>query len=209
MRTVLLTGFDAFGGDQINPSADAVRSVAAAWVREERLVTDILPVSFDGAAARLRELIHTHTPDLIVSVGLAGGRARVGVERVAINLADARIPDNSGAQPRDAECVTGAPAAYFATAPVKAIVAALDQAGIPAELSYSAGTFVCNHVFYTARHSAPHARSVFVHVPWAHGQGRPTDPSLSSEEIEAAIHIAVATMCDTERDLDTAGGTLH
>ncbi|MCI1749702.1 MAG: hypothetical protein LKI24_17710 [Acidipropionibacterium sp.] len=150
MTTVLLTGFEPFAGDATNPSGDAVRLVGEAWTGGERLVTAVLPVAFARAAERMRELIDAHSPDVILATGLAGGRAVVTPERVAINLTDARIPDNDGARPIDEPSMPGAPAAAFATLPVKAIAAALVDAGIPSAVSYTAGTFVCNHVMFTA-----------------------------------------------------------
>ncbi|MDF2667411.1 MAG: pyrrolidone-carboxylate peptidase, partial [Microbacterium sp.] len=168
MTTVLLTGFEPFAGDATNPSGDAVRVVQERWAGAEDLVVEVLPVAFDAAATRLRQLLDEHRPDVVIATGLAGGRAHVTPERVAINLADARIPDNDGAQPVDRPVVDGGPVAYFATLPVKAIAAALDDEGIPAAVSHSAGTFVCNHVMYTVLDAAaPDVRAGFVHLPYA------------------------------------------
>ena len=156
MTTILLTGFEPFGGDASNPSGDAVRLVASNWTGPERLVT----------AVRRLALLNPET-------GLAGNRAMVSVERVAVNLTDARIPDNAGMQPVDGPSVDGAPAAYFATIPVKAIARDIAAAGIPSEVSHSAGTFVCNHAFFTAVHvgaQRPGTRAGFIHVPWGGAQ---------------------------------------
>ncbi len=150
MTTVLLTGFEPFAGDVTNPSGDAVRMVADQWDEPEKLVTAVLPVEFDRARRSLLELIAMHEPDVVIATGLAGGRTGISVERVAINLIDARIPDNAGDQPVDVPSSPGAPAAHFATLPVKAITAAIADAGIPAAVSHSAGTFVCNHAMFTA-----------------------------------------------------------
>lgn len=191
-RTVLVTGFEPFGGDAANPSGDAVRLLADSWDGPAELVTDVLPVAFASAAARLRELVTRHSPDVVVMVGLAGGRSAIGVERVAINLADARIPDNDGAQPVDEPVVAGAPAAHFATLPVKAIVAAMRNAGLAAEVSHSAGTFVCNHVFFAALEAVPAGVAAgFVHVPWAAGQGPAGVPAVALDGIVTAVRIAV------------------
>ena len=154
MTTVLLTGFEPFGGDAVNPSGEAVHRVASRWEGPGMLVTAVLPVTFAGAAGRLKELLAEHRPDIVIAAGLAGGRAAIGVERVAVNLVDARIPDNDGEQPVDVPSVPGAAAAHFATLPVKEIARRIDAAGLPAEVSYSAGTFVCNHVFFTALEAA-------------------------------------------------------
>lgn len=206
---MLLTGFEPFADAAVNPSAEAVHLAADRWEGPETLVTAVLPVTFDGAASRLRELIAEHSPGVVVAAGLAGGRRAIGIERVAVNLIDARIPDNDGAQPVDVPSVAGGPAAYFATVPVKAIVRAVASAGIPVEVSHTAGTFVCNHVMFVALDEAAHRpglRAGFVHVPWADGEG---EPSLPLETIAAALLIAVRTALDTAGDVAMPGGTLH
>lgn len=209
--TALLTGFEPFGGDAANPSGEAVHLVAARWNGPENLVTAVLPVTFTGAQARLRELIATHRPDVVIAAGLAGGRARIAIERVAVNLVDARIPDNDGAQPIDEQSVTGAPSAHFATLPVKEIARRLTAAGVPAELSYSAGTFVCNHVFFTALEAAASGtRAGFVHVPWsAEHAPSPDAATLPIADIAAALEIAVRTSLEVTADAHVPGGTLH
>lgn len=210
MTTVLLTGFEPFGGDAANPSGEAVHLVASRWTGPEVLVTAVLPVTFAGAAARLRELIDEHRPDVVIAAGLAGGRAAIGVERVAVNLVDARIPDNDGDQPVDVPSVPGAPAAHFATLPVKAIVARIAEAGIPAELSYSAGTFVCNHVFFTALEAAASpVRAGFVHVPWSTEHAPAGTAALPLRDIADALEIAVRTSVEVAEDAAVPGGTLH
>ncbi len=211
MTTVLLTGFEPFGGDTANPSAEAVHRVAARWDGPEILVTAVLPVTFAGASARLRELMDEHRPDVVIGAGLAGGRSRIGVERVAVNLRDARIPDNDGAQPVDQPSVAGAPAARFATLPVKAIVQRLQGAGIPADLSYTAGTFVCNHVFFTALDiAAAGSRAGFVHVPWSAEHAPDGDaPTLPLREIVRGLEIVVRTALDVDADAAVPGGTLY
>ena len=212
MTTVLLTGFEPFADDATNPSGDAVRLVAQAWSGPERLVTAILPVTFAGAAATLRSLIAEHAPALVIATGLAGGRAAVTPERVAINLVDARIPDNAGARPCDEPSLAGGPAARFTTLPAKAIVRDAAAAGIPAALSTTAGTFVCNHVFYHALDAAagmPGMRAGFIHVPYARESAPSGAPSLPLGEIARALEIAVRTCVDNAADIDAAGGSLH
>lgn len=210
MTTVLLTGFEPFGGDAVNPSGDAVRAVAAHWDGPEQLVTAVLPVTFDGAAAQLRALIATHRPDVVVAAGLAGGRGAIGVERIAVNLADARIPDNAGTQPVDEPCVPGGPDARFATLPVKAIAAAIRDAGIPAEVSHTAGTFVCNHVFFVALDAVDAGVPAgFVHVPWATGQSPAGQPELPPEHIATALRVAIRTALEAPPSSPIAGGSLH
>ena len=164
----LVTGFDPFGGDAINPSYEAVRRLPARLGRLQ-VVTAQLPTSFARAPRRLRALIAREQPQIVLCVGLAADRAAISIERIAINLSDARIADNDGAQPRNKAVIARAPAAYFSTLPVVKIVDALQRAGLSAELSMSAGTFVCNHVFYGLMHAAARStcvrRAGFVHVP--------------------------------------------
>ncbi|MFK4807321.1 pyroglutamyl-peptidase I [Microbacterium sp. ZW CA_36] len=209
--TVLLTGFEPFGGDAANPSGEAVHRVASRWEGPEVLVSAVLPVTFTGAAGRLRELLADHRPDVVIAAGLAGGRAAIGVERVAVNLVDARIPDNVGQQPVDVPSVPGAAAAHFATLPVKEIARRIAAAGIPAEVSYSAGTFVCNHVFFTALEAAASGtRAGFVHVPWSAEHAPSSDSAaLPLADIARALEIAVRTSLDVTADARMPGGTLH
>nr|BFF10865.1 pyroglutamyl-peptidase I [Microbacterium flavescens] len=211
MTTILLTGFEPFGGDPANPSGEAVGIVAARWSGPETLITAVLPVTFDGAAARLTELVAEHSPDVILATGLAGDRGTISVERIAVNLLDARIPDNAGAQPVDVPSVAGGPAAYFATLPVKAIARDIAATGIPSAVSHSAGTFVCNHVFFTALHEAGvrGARAGFIHVPWVAEHGGSADASsLLLADIASALEIAVRTSLRVHEDLAVTAGTL-
>lgn len=207
---MLLTGFEPFAGDPVNPSGDAVRVVADRWTGPERLVADVLPVTFEGAIARMAALLDEHRPDVVVATGLAGGRHAVTPERVAVNLADAWLPDNAGARPQDAPVVEGGPAAYFATLPVKAIRAAIGGADIPASVSHTAGTFVCNATMYAALHATAgtSVRTGFVHVPWA-AETAPEDmPSLPFDQIVDALTIAVRVSLDLEVDATAPGGAV-
>ena len=210
MRTVLLTGFDPFAGDAVNPSADAVRAVADRWAGPERLVTEILPVTFDGATARLAALLEEHRPDVVIATGLAGGRAAVTPERIAVNLADARIPDNAGHRPQDAPVVEGGPAAHFATLPVKAISAALTGRGIPSTVSHTAGTFVCNAVMYAALHATDGTpvTAGFIHLPWAEGSAPADARALPLGLLVDALEVAVRVSLDAEGDVSAAGGEI-
>ncbi|MDF2992034.1 MAG: pyrrolidone-carboxylate peptidase [Microbacterium sp.] len=209
MTTVLLTGFEPFAGDATNPSGDAVRLVGDRWTGEERLVVEVLPVSFVASAARLRRLLDEHRPDLVIATGLAGGRTQVTPERIAINLADARIADNDGDQPVDRPVVAGGPAAFFATLPVKAITAALNDDGIPAAVSHSAGTFVCNHVMFTALDAVdPGVRAGFVHVPYARESAPEGAASLPLDDIARALELTVRTALEVRDDIAAPGGTL-
>lgn len=184
---MLLTGFDAFGADRltaqpVNPSWLAVQALHGGELAGHTVVAAQLPTVFATATMALLQQIKLHRPALVVCVGQAGGRAALSVERVAVNLVEAHIPDNAGDQPHDRHVMPGAPAAYFSTLPVVAIVRALHAAGLPAELSYSAGAFVCNHVFYGLMHAlAQHpdlkaVRGGFIHVPYLPSQGLPNLP---------------------------------
>lgn len=211
MTTVLLTGFEPFAGDATNPSGDAVRRVAATWAGPAELITAILPVTFADAATSIRSLIDEHLPDVVIATGLAGNRAAVTPERVAINLIDARIPDNAGRRPVDEPVVAGAPAAYFASLPVKAIARDIRAAGISSEVSFTAGTFVCNQVFYAVMHeTAPHPgmRAGFIHVPWSN-EHAPTDAAaLPLADIARALEIAVRTSIHFRDESGIVGGAV-
>lgn len=199
--TVLVTGFAPFAGDPDNPSGDVLPLLKAAWTRPEPLVTAVLPVVFGAAGDRVAELVDAHRPSLVVALGLAGGRPGVTPERVAVNLDDARIPDNAGARPCDLPVVAGAPAAYFSTLPVKAATAALRGAGVPADLSHTAGSFVCNHVFFRLQHllAGSDVRSGFVHVP--------TTAEVPLPDLAGGLAAMLATVLDHEGpDLATVGG---
>ncbi|MBC6457638.1 pyroglutamyl-peptidase I [Actinomadura sp. HBU206391] len=214
MTRVLLTGFEPFGDSTVNPSWQAVRLAAATPPEGVSLTTAVLPVVFHDANERLRAAVEESGAEVVVCVGQAGGRAGVTVERVAINLDDARIPDNAGGQPLDEPVVAGGPAAYFATLPVKACVAAVRAAGLPASVSHTAGTYLCNHVFYGLMHlietERPHVRGGFVHVPYAPEQVPGGDePSMSAPAIAAALTAILSAAVTTTADLKVTGGSLH
>jgi pyroglutamyl-peptidase len=216
---VLLTGFEPFEQQEVNASWAAVREVAAAWdepgtVLEARL----LPVSFARAPQVLAGLLAEVRPDLVVCVGEAGGRGRVSVERVGINVQDARIPDEDGAQPVDVPVRDGGPAAWFSTLPVKACLTAMVEAEVPAEVSSTAGTYVCNTIAYAlvdllaggGSGAAPGARGGFVHVPRLPEQMPPGAPSLAAQDaargITAVLRAALAVGADGV-DLRVAAGS--
>ena len=211
MTTILLTGFEPFGGAMINPSWEAVRLVASRWDRPERLVTAELPVAFGPTSDRMSHLLAEHRPDLVVATGLAGGRAGISPERVAINVDDGRIPDNAGHQPIDEPIVPDGPAAYFSTLPVKAITAALGERQIPAAVSNSAGTFLCNDVFYVLMHAIatnyPDMRGGFVHLPHATEFAPNGKPSLPLATIAEALETIISISLARVEDLALVGGT--
>ncbi len=216
IKTVLLTGFEPFDGATINPAWEAVRALEG-WSGEGfRVEVRQLPCVFGESNRALADMVDTLHPDVAIAVGQAGGRAEISVERVAINVDDASILDNAGGQPIDRPIVEGGPAAYFATLPIKAMVRAMQEQGLQAGVSQTAGTFVCNHVFYGLMHhvaaSGRHVKAGFIHVPYLPEQveGRSeAPPSMALEEIVAGIRIAVETAVRVERDEAHAGGATH
>ncbi len=200
---VLVTGFDAFGGDAVNPSWLAAKALHGRVILGHTVVAAQLPTVFDQSVVALRALLKQHRPALVICVGQAGGRSALSLERVAININDARITDNAGAQPVDTPVVPGAPAAYFSTLPIKAMLLALQREGIVAEVSQTAGTFVCNHVFYGLMHLLAtergfrRSRGGFMHVPWLPEQGAPSMPLADmTRGLQWAVRTALATRTD-------------
>jgi pyroglutamyl-peptidase len=214
--TILLTGFDPFGGESINPSWEAVVRLHGETVAGHRIESVKLPTSFVRGANALLDALDRHRPSLVLCVGQAGGREGISIERVAINLIDARIADNEGMQPIDTPCIAGAPPAYFSTLAIKTMRAAMRDAGIPAEISHTAGTFVCNHVFYVLMHAlaseGSHARGGFMHVPYLPEQAERIDgdgPSMRVDKIVTGLRIALNAALRHRRDLAVAAGTTH
>lgn len=212
---ILLTGFEPFGGDSTNPSWTAVVQ-ASGILRAEGLRVEAvqLPCVFGESAEVLSQAIDGYQPDVVLSVGLAGGRSRLSLERVAINCDDARIPDNKGQRPIDQEVVPGGPAAYFATLPIKAALRNLQIEGIRAEVSQSAGTYVCNHVFYALMHAVQArggARGGFVHVPYASEQLPPgsDNPSMPLQSMARGIAVVIRTVVHNSVDAKLGAGAIH
>ncbi len=211
-QTVLVTGFEPFGGERINPSAEIARHLHGTRISGCAIAGVVLPCVFGAANTELKKWIRAANPRLVVCVGQAGGRAAITPERVAINVDDARIADNAGQQPVDVPVVRGGPAAYWSTLPIKAVVAGLRAEGIPAEVSQTAGTFVCNHVFYGLMHALrrrPGVRGGFVHVPWLPEQAPKGRPSLPLATMTAAVARIIAIALKTRRDLRAVGGRTH
>ena len=210
MKTILLTGFEPFGGDDLNPTGEIARALNGQVVARHRVVGALLPCVFGAALKELKHLLKLHRPALVVCTGLAGGRAGITPERVAINVDDARIPDNAGQQPVDRPVVKGGPAAYWSTLPIKAIVRELQRRGLPAAVSQTAGTFVCNHVFYGLMHTLalhhPGVRGGFIHVPYLPEQGKAGQPSLPLARMTEGITTALETAVQYRRDVRAAGG---
>lgn len=216
MRTVLLTGFEPFENEPINPSWEAVRALDGERVGDAVIVARQLPCVFGVAIDAIGELVDALHPALVIAVGQAGGRTEMSVERVAINVDDARIADNAGEQPIDTAIVDDGPAAYFSTLPIKAMVRDMRGAGVPASVSQTAGTFVCNHVFYglmhqLARQKDGDVRGGFIHIPYLPEQAarHPGQPSLAQETLVKGLRQAVATALSTRADVREQGGQLH
>ncbi len=211
--SVLLFGFEPFGGEDINPAQEVVRELAGERIAGHRVVPAELPVTFEGALATLTDSIVRVKPALVVGIGQAGGRARISLERVAINLIDARIPDNAGAQPVDAPVIERAPAAYFSTLPVKAMLIAMHSAGVPAELSFSAGSYVCNAAFFALMHllstQHPGVRGGFIHIPYLPRQAAAHRgaPSMELGTLSKGIGIAIEAAVIHAVDVRFAAGT--
>jgi pyroglutamyl-peptidase len=194
---LLVTGFEPFGGEPVNPSMEAVLGLTAAPPPGCVLHTAILPVSHRRTPPALRAALARHRPDVVIATGQAGGRADISVERIGINLVDFATPDNDGARPEDMAVIAGGPAAYFATLPVTALAAALRQAGLPASVSNSAGTHLCNHTLYLLCHLAateyPGMRCGFLHLPFLPEQvaRHPGQPSMATATLVAALKASI------------------
>lgn len=194
---ILVTGFTPFGGEKINPAYEAVKRLPAK-INGVQVITAELPTVFGSAAEVLEELMGMHNPAAVICVGQAGGRAAISLERVAVNLRDARIPDNEGNSPRDEPIKADAENAYFSNLPNRAIVNALREHGIPATLSYTAGTYVCNdvlyHLLYWIEKKYPQVLGGFIHVPYdpAQAAAKPSHPpSMSIATTAEALNLAV------------------
>ena len=211
---ILLTAFDPFGGDKINPALEAVKLVRPEIFDAEIIKVEIPTVfgkSIDAALAAMEK----HHPDVVLCIGQAGGRFDMTPERVAINVDDARIADNEGQQPVDRLIFEDGEPAYFSMLPIKAMVQAMKDAGIPASVSNTAGTFVCNHIMYGVLYHIhkrfPGTRGGFMHVPFTTEQvvNRPNMPALSTEQIARGIEVSIQAILDNPVDLTLAGGKEH
>ena len=212
---ILVTGFDPFGGESVNPAYEAVKLLPDTIAGAEIVKLEI-PTVFSKSGPAVEAGIQAHNPDVVINVGQAGGRACVTIERVGINLAEARIPDNAGEQPIDEPLQPDGPSAYFTTLPIKAMVKNVRDHGLPCHISYTAGTYVCNCVMYNVLHMAatkyPHIRAGFIHVPFATGQvvdKAVTMASASLETISKALEYAIEAVVTNQQDIGEAMGTTH
>jgi len=190
MSTILVTGFEPFANSSLNPSGEIVKALIG-----DDLVTAILPVVFGQASAQLRELIDLHKPTAVLCLGQAEGRSVMTPERIAINLDDARIADNAGNQPKEQKIIADGPDGHFSTLPIEKMVTSMKAAGIPASISLSAGTFVCNHIFYVLQDYLKDSpiTSGFMHVPLMDEQRKefPTLPTMPIKQMIAGVEIAL------------------
>jgi pyroglutamyl-peptidase len=213
-RTILVTGFTPFGGEKINPSWQIVKALPEliSGFRVEKLR---VPTEFGKSINVVTKAIDKLKPNLVLCLGQAGGRAYMSLERVAINVDDARIADNAGAQPIDEAIADGAPAAYFCTLPIKAMVASMTKKHIPAEISNTAGTFVCNHLIFGVLHHIAikqyPIRAGFMHVPFLDSQvvGRSDVPSMPLLAMIDGTKAAIIAAIKYREDIKSIGGALH
>lgn len=211
---ILLTAFDPFGGETMNPAQEAVKLVPDR-LGDIEIVKLTVPTVFHKSVSVVAEAVERERPDAVLCIGQAGGRGELTPERVAINLDDARIPDNEGNQPIDSPVFADGDTAYFSTLPIKAMVRAIRERGIPASVSNTAGTFVCNHLMYgllyTLEKKYPGVRGGFMHVPFAPSQtvGKNNVPSMDIERIAEGIAAAVRAIAENGRDIASAEGKLH
>ena len=213
MKKVLITGFEPFGGDRINPALEAIKQLDGISLTGGCIVTCQVPVVRFEAIAAVQNAIEQHQPDVVLAIGQAAGRAGITPERVAINVDDFRIADNSGLQVIDEAINPEGPAAYFSTLPIKAMVAALRDAQIPAQVSNSAGTFVCNHLFYGLMDYIAikqcDIRCGFIHIPLLPEQAQ--DGELASMPLNLIVQgltIAAQTALDCANDIKVNGGAI-
>ncbi|WP_124057513.1 pyroglutamyl-peptidase I [Vaginisenegalia massiliensis] len=213
---ILVTGFDPFGGEAINPAIEAVKQLPNT-IKGAEIIKLEIPTVFHQSARVMREKALEVRPDVILNIGQAGGRAELTPERVAINQDDARIPDNEGNQPIDVAIQADGESAYFSTLPIKAMVEAIRQAGLPAAVSNSAGTFVCNHIMYQSLYLAATelegTKAGFMHIPYMTQQvvDKANQPSMSLDDIVRGIEVAIEAIVEyhDQEDLKVIGGTTH
>ncbi len=211
---VLVTGFDPFGGEKVNPSIEAVKRLPDKIAGADIIKVE-LPTVFGKSIERLEKALNEHQPDITICVGQAGGRSRISVERVAININDGRIPDNEGNQPIDEPIFEDGENAYFSNLPIKAMVKAMKDENIPAEVSNTAGTYVCNHVMYGLLYyinkQYPSMKGGFIHIPFLPEQviDKKDSPSMSLDLIVKGLEIAIEAAIKYDEDIKAVGGEIH
>ncbi|APP07525.1 pyroglutamyl-peptidase I [Vibrio harveyi] len=211
MKKVLITGFEPFGGESINPALEAVKRLNGRKLDGGEVVMCQVPVTRYESIEAVIESIELHQPDIVITVGQAAGRTAITPERVAINVDDFRIPDNGGHQPIDEPVIPGGPDAYFTTLPIKAITRALQQENIPCQVSNTAGTFVCNHLFYGVQHYLrdKSVRHGFVHIPLLPEQDSSgNQPTMSLGVIVEGLARLAQVAIDNESDIAVTAGQI-
>lgn len=211
MKKVLITGFDPFGGESINPALEVVKRLNGRKLDGGEVVMCQVPVTRYESIEAVIESIELHQPDIVITVGQAAGRTAITPERVAINVDDFRIPDNGGHQPIDEQVIPGGPDAYFTTLPIKAITRALQQENIPCQVSNTAGTFVCNHLFYGVQHYLrdKSVRHGFVHIPLLPEQDSSgNQPTMSLDVIVEGLARLAQVAIDNESDIAVTAGQI-
>ena len=209
---MLVTGFDPFDGAALNPSWLAALALHGRSIGGHKVIAAQLPTVFDRSLLELAALLKQHRPALVLCLGQAAGRSAISLERVAININDARIADNAGHKPIDSAVLPGGPAAYFSSLPIKAMLLAIGKAGVAAEVSQTAGTFVCNHVFYGLMHQLAIRRALrdtrggFVHLPYLPEQGT---PSMALQDMVRGLRIGIRCALRTAQDLPIGAGATH
>lgn len=213
MKKILVTGFDPFGNEKINPALEIIKLLPIK-IGENEIKTLEIPTVWQKSLEKIENEIRSYDPDYILSIGQAGGRSDITIERVAINIDDYRIKDNNGNQPIDEKIFEDGENAYFSTLPIKAIQKEITKNNIPASISNTAGTFVCNHVFYGVRYMIEKKfqgkKSGFIHIPFLPEQvlDKPNTPSMSLEIILKGIEIAIQTIFENDIDIKAIGGEI-
>lgn len=210
---ILVTGFDPFGEDKINPAIESVKKLPDE-IKGVKIIKLEIPTVYMKSLEEIDEAIKEYNPDVILSIGQAGGRPDITVERVGINVDDYRIKDNEGNQPIDTKIYDDGENAYFSNLPIKAIVENIRKNNIPASISNTAGTFVCNHVLYGVQYlldkKYPNKKSGFIHIPFLPEQviSRPNTPSMSISTIVKALTLALEAIIENGSDKKISGGTI-
>jgi len=210
---VLITGFDPFGGESINPALEAVKALPDTIAGAEIIKLEI-PTVFRKSLEKIEENIIKHSPDIVISIGQAGGRFGVTPERVAINIDDARIEDNEKNQPIDITIFEDGETAYFTNLPIKAMVKEMQDGGIPASVSNTAGTFVCNHVMYGIMYMIdkkyPNIKGGFIHIPYMTSQviDKKNTPFMSLDEIVRGLELSIEACTLYNEDINAVGGEI-
>ena len=215
MPCVLITGFAPFGGETVNPSWQAVQKLDESIIMKHRVCTLELSCEFNTSIKELHQAIESHNPKVVICIGQAGGRSEISIERIAINIDDARIKDNAGNHPIDIPIEKNGPDAYFTNLPIKRILQALHNSNIPAAISNTAGTYVCNHVMYGLMHYInehyTNMKGGFVHIPYLPSQAvhHNDAPSMSEETVINALKVIIAQALSNDIDVKIAAGTTH